>query len=185
MNLAASAGIHDVDYMPFSVPWTRFESPVLERQGMQHYWRTRADTQPAAWDLPFAVFEGSQLVGLQALGAQSFSVTKAVGTGSWVALPWQGRGIGKEMRAAVLHLAFDGLGADCALTSAFEDNAASAAVTRALGYLQNGWQIDDREGKPVRLLRYVLERPEWERRRRKDIQIQRLPACLSLLGLAA
>ena len=41
---------------------------------------------------------------------------RTVGTGSWLGRPYQGRGIGKEMRGAVLALAFDGLGAEVAET---------------------------------------------------------------------
>ena len=43
------------------------------------------------------------------------------------------------MRAAVLAFAFDGLGAQVAESSAFLDNAASNAVSRALGYEENGF----------------------------------------------
>jgi RimJ/RimL family protein N-acetyltransferase len=183
MDLAASAGVHDPDVMPFSIPWTRFESPYLERQGMQHYWRTRAELKPESWDVPLAVYESGRPVGVQGVGAMGFLVTRTVGTGSWLAKPEQGHGIGKEMRAAVLHLAFAGLGADRAVTSAFADNAASLGVTRSLGYVENGWDIDDREGKAVRHQRFLLERVDWEARRRDDIEIEGLEPCLPVLGL--
>jgi RimJ/RimL family protein N-acetyltransferase len=183
MELAASAGVHDPELMPFSVPWTRFEPPYLERQGMQHFWRTRAELQPESWDLPFAVYEGKRLVGLQGIGAKAFTVTRTVGTGSWLARTEQGRGVGKEMRAAVLHLAFAGLGADCAVTSAFADNPASIGVTRSLGYVDNGWEIENREGKAALHQRFVLERAGWHARRRDDIEIDGLELCLPVLGL--
>jgi RimJ/RimL family protein N-acetyltransferase len=184
MDLAASAGVHDPDFMPFAVPWTRFEPPYLERQGMQHYWRTRSELKPEAWDLPLAVYEGDRLVGAQGVGAKAFLITRTVGTGSWLARPEQGRGIGKEMRAAVLHLAFDGLGAEVAVTSAFADNAASIGVTRSLGYVDNGWDVDEREGKAVRHQRFAMERASWEALRRDDIEIDGLGRCLPVLGLA-
>ena len=38
------------------------------------------------------------------------------------------------MRAAVLHLAFDGLGARRAVSDAFEDNPGWLGVSRKLGY---------------------------------------------------
>jgi hypothetical protein len=91
--------------------------------------------------------------------------------------------IGKEMRAAVLHLAFAGLGAIEAHTSAFEDNPASQGVTRALGYEPNGSRIDDREGAPARHLEYVLRREVWAAAPRTDIVIEGLAPCLALLGL--
>ena len=60
-------------------------------------------------------------------------------TGSWLGRRFQGRGLGKEMRAAVLGFAFDGLGAEVAETSAFLDNLPSNGVSRALGYEENGF----------------------------------------------
>jgi RimJ/RimL family protein N-acetyltransferase len=139
MDLAASAGVHAPDDMPFMTPWTRSESPRLEREGMQRYWQARAETKPSAWSLRFAVYEGELLAGAQDLGANSFAVTKTVQTGSWLARSMHGRGIGKEMRAAILHFAFAGLGADSASSGAFEDNTLSIGVTRSLGYVENGW----------------------------------------------
>jgi RimJ/RimL family protein N-acetyltransferase len=185
MDLAATVGVHEPDYMPFSVPWTRFDPPYLQQQGMQHQWRMRAGLEPASWDLPFAVYEDGRLVGVQSVGAKSFLVTRTVGTGSWIAKPEQGRGIGKEMRAAILHLAFAGLGAERAVTSAFADNTRSIGVTKALGYVDNGWDVDDREGQAVRHLRYLLEAADWQTRRRDDIEIHGLEPCLPVLGLPA
>lgn len=184
MDLAAM-GIHDPAEMPFSIPWTRFESPYLEQQGMQYHWGVRAALKPESWVLPFAVYEGGRLVGTQAVAGDSFAVTRTADTGSWLARSEQGRGIGKEMRAAVLHLAFAGLGAERATTSAFADNARSLGVTRALGYADNGWFVDNREGKAARHQRFVLERAAWEQRRRDDIEVLNLEPCLRPLGLEA
>jgi RimJ/RimL family protein N-acetyltransferase len=182
MDLAAN-GIHDPAEMPFSIPWTRHEPPYLQQQGMQHFWGMRAGLKPEDWGLQFAVHEGDRLVGLQGVGGQSYLVTRTVETGSWLALGEQGRGIGKEMRAAVLHLAFAGLGAERAITSAFADNPRSLGVTRSLGYTENGWSVDDREGKAAKHLRFVLERGDWQARRRDDIEIHGLKPCLRVLGL--
>lgn len=183
MDLAASAGVHDVDVMPFTVPWTRSEPPRLQQQGLQHHWLVRAQLTAQEWDLPFAVYEGDRLVGSQSIGAKSFLVTGTVSTGSWLARAEQGRGIGKDMRAAVLHLGFAGLGAERAETLAFGDNASSIGVTRHLGYAENGCEVVDREGKPVRQLRFVLERAGWQTRRRSDVEILGLEDCLGMLGL--
>ena len=182
MDLAAT-GVHDPASMPFSVPWTRHEPPYLQQQGMQHFWSMRAGLTPAEWTIQLAVYEDDRLVGLQGVGGTGYLVTRTVETGSWLALAEQGRGIGKEMRAAVLHLAFAGLGAERAITSAFVDNPRSIGVTRALGYVDNGWSVDDREGKPIKHLRFVMERADWETRRRDDIEILNLEPCLRLLGL--
>ena len=181
MTLAATDGVHAPDFMPFSTPWTRLEPPQLQRQGMQFYWRTRAETSPESWMVPMAVFDDGTLVGVQDVLARSFRVTRSVTTGSWLGRSHQGQGIGKEMRAAILHLAFDGLGAEVAETSAFADNPSSLGVTRALGYRENGWYLDVREGQQARHLRFIMTRADWEARRRDDITIEGLEACLPQL----
>ena len=181
MTLAATDGVHAPDFMPFSTPWTRLEPPQLQRQGMQFYWRTRAETSPESWMVPMAVFDDGTLVGVQDVLARSFRVTRSVTTGSWLGRSHQGKGIGKEMRAAILHLAFDGLGAEVAETSAFADNPSSLGVTRALGYRENGWYLDVREGQQARHLRFIMTRADWEARRRDDITIEGLEACLPQL----
>jgi RimJ/RimL family protein N-acetyltransferase len=60
------------------------------------------------------------------------------------------------MRAAVLSFALGTLGAEHATTEAFEDNAASIAVTRRLGYRPDGEDRLVRQGRPVRSLRFRL-----------------------------
>jgi RimJ/RimL family protein N-acetyltransferase len=181
MELAATAGVHAADFMPFTIPWTRFEPPFLQQQGMQHYWRLRAETSAARWSLPMAVFDGGELVGVQSVMANDFARSRWVETGSWLAIPFQGKGIGKEMRTAVLHLAFDGLGAEHAGTAAFHDNPSSVGVTRSLGYRENGWSIADREGVYDRQLRFVMSRADWQARRRDDITVSGLEPCLHQL----
>ncbi|HEV7888469.1 MAG TPA: GNAT family protein [Acidimicrobiales bacterium] len=180
MSLAAR-GIHPPDFMPFGVPWTRFDN--LERQGMQFHWRARADLTPEHWDLPLVAVVDGVIVGTQSVSAKDFAVARTVGTGSWVGQAHQGQGIGKEMRAAVLHLAFEGLGAQTATSGAFVDNAASIAVSRALGYEDDGFEVHARDGQAARQVRFRLERAEWEARRRHDIVIEGLERCLGALGL--
>jgi RimJ/RimL family protein N-acetyltransferase len=183
MELAATTGVHPPDFMPFTVPWTRFEPPHLQQQGMQHFWRTRTETSPERWALPFAVVADGEIVGTQSLMGERFAVTRWFATGSWLGQPHQGKGIGKEMRSAVLHLGFAGLGGEYAETSAFADNERSLGVTRSLGYRENGFKIDDREGTAAKHLRFVMTRADWEARRRDDIVVEGLGPCLRLLGL--
>src|ERR1700716_2819412 len=117
------------------------------------------------------VREDRTVVGVQDIFGSEFRVTRQVGTGSWLGRAYQGRGIGKEMRAAILHLAFAGLEAHCATSGAFEDNPASIAISRSLGYVENGDDIKARRGKSARAIRFLLRRDVWEQRRRGDIQI--------------
>jgi RimJ/RimL family protein N-acetyltransferase len=177
----AAEGIHDPATMPFSVPWTRAESPELERKALQHHWLVRASLSKEAWSLPFAVSHDGELVGVQGIEAKQFGVRRTVETGSWLVQRAQGRGIGTEMRAAVLHFAFAGLGAEEALSGSFADNPASAAVSRHNGYEPNGEEIVDREGEPARMQRWVLTRAKWAPRRRDDIVIEGLDVCRPLL----
>lgn len=185
MELAAVDGVHDPDFMPFTVPWTRFEPPRLQQQGMQYYWRRRADLSPQRWELPMATIVDGAVAGVQSIAADGFLLTRWCHTGSWLGRSFQGRGIGKEMRAAVLHLGFAGLGVECAETAAFADNHASIGVTRSLGYDENGWRIMDRDGQPSRQLQFVMTRDRWEQIRRDDIEVDGLEPCLPLLGLGA
>ena len=77
-------------------------------------------------------------IGIQELRATGFATLRTVETGSWLGRAFQGKGIGTEMRAAVLALAFDGLGAEVATSGAIDGNAASRRVSEKLGYEPNG-----------------------------------------------
>jgi RimJ/RimL family protein N-acetyltransferase len=177
----AAEGIHDPGSMPFFVPWTRVDSPELERNLLQHAWGRRSSLTPENWSLPFVVWTEGERVGVQDVFATQFAVRRTVETGSWLVQRAQGRGVGTEMRAAVLHFAFAGLGAEEALSGSFVDNPASGAVSRRNGYAPNGEEILAREGRAARLQRWVLTRAAWTPHRRDDISIDGLDACLPLL----
>ena len=177
----AAEGIHDPDSMPFYVPWSRAESPELERGILQHMWSRRASLCPEDWGLPFVVVEEGEPVGVQLLFAMQFPTTRTVETGSWLVQRAQGRGVGKEMRAAVLHFAFAGLNAVEAYSASFEDNPASEAVSRANEYEANGTVLLAREGRPARNLKWILTRDRWLRTRRDNIEICGLESCRPFL----
>ena len=88
------------------------------------------------------------------------------------------------MRAAILHLAFDGLGAREATSDAFVDNPASNAISEGLGYEPNGFEWATRQGEPALLNRWRLTRESWEPRRRNDIGLHNIEACHTLLPLS-
>jgi RimJ/RimL family protein N-acetyltransferase len=88
------------------------------------------------------------------------------------------------MRAAVLYFGFVGLGAERALSGAFDDNRASLGVSRALGYRENGDDVVLRRQSPGRIIHLALTRADWEANRWPDpIAIDGLEACLPLFGL--
>ena len=180
---AAAAGIHDPSQMPFEIPWTDAPADRIPLNALQFWWGLRASWKAGAWTLTMAVAERERLLGVQDLHARDFAVSRQVATGSWLTRSAQGRGVGKEMRAAILHLAFAGLGAERAVSAAFDDNPASLAVSRALDYVENGDEIRSRRGRPARHLNLLLTRERWERHRRDDIRIEGLEPCLALFGL--
>jgi RimJ/RimL family protein N-acetyltransferase len=184
LNDLAGRGIHDPAVMPFDTPWTDEPAEIRPQHSLQFYWGTRANWKPTNWHLTMMVKEGDAVVGIQGMIATEFAIKGQVGTGSWVGQGYQGRGIGKEMRAAILHLAFAGLGAERATSGAFENNAASLAVSRALGYVENGDDIGAPRGTPMRQIRLLLTREMWEKNRRRDIQIHGLEPCLPMFGIA-
>jgi RimJ/RimL family protein N-acetyltransferase len=106
-----------------------------------------------------------------------------VSTFSWLAPGRRGAGIGAEMRAAVLHLAFAGLDAREAASEAFTDNHASNRVSRALGYQPNGTTWDTRRGEAAQIQRWRLTRDAWERVRRDGVELRGVQECRPVLGL--
>ncbi|MEO5901313.1 MAG: GNAT family protein [Ilumatobacteraceae bacterium] len=177
-------GVHPPDFMPFTVPWTATPPPRQQREAMQWYWRGRAGLSATSWHLPFAVLVDGGIAGVTELKATQFPILRTFGTGSWLGLRFQGRGIGKEMRAASLHLGFAGLDAVEATTGAYVDNGASRGVTTSLGYTSLGTVREVRLGAAAVQEHFHLPRADWERIRRDDIEIAGLEPCLDLLGLA-
>lgn len=160
----ALAGIHAVDAMPFSVPWTLTPPDRLPTEMVRYYWTARASLRPDDFDLLFAVRVGGRLVGTQGLHARSFTVTRSAETGSWLGLAHQGRGIGTRMRRAVCAYAFDHLGAAEITSGAFLDNPASLAVSRKVGYRPNGvLRQPRREGEMALNQRLVLTPDDFVR----------------------
>ena len=161
----AEEGVHDPGVQPFTVPWT--DAPPVERaqSAFRYHWSRWGAWQPGDWRLILVADAGGTIVGTQEGGARNFAVLREVGTGSWLGLRHQGRGIGTEMRAAVLHLAFAGLGAEWATSGAYEDNVASLAISRKLGYGPDGIERHVVRGRPAVLVRLRLHRAAWARAR--------------------
>ncbi|MFI7143570.1 GNAT family N-acetyltransferase [Nonomuraea sp. NPDC050022] len=177
----AAEGVHEPGYMPFLFPWSDAEPQERAKATVRYHFRTWAEFTREKWTLEFAVVSEGQVVGVQALMAADFLVTREAATGSWLGKRFQGRGIGREMRAAVLHLAFEGLGAEYATTEAFHDNHASLAVTRRLGYHEDGIILHNRKGTVATGRRFRLPRSDWKPM--NGIEIHNLEPCLPLFGL--
>ncbi|MEU1369544.1 GNAT family N-acetyltransferase [Streptomyces sp. NPDC005803] len=178
----AADGVHAPDAMPFTVPWTDCPPDGRGRAVFQHVLSTVADWSSRNWSLSLVVLYGGRVVGRQDLMAKDFAVTGEVSTGSWLGLAHQGRGIGTEMRAAALHLAFAGLGAGTAVSSAMTDNSRSLGVSRRLGYLPDGLTVAPLRGGRVTLQRLRLERARWEEHRSVDVTVEGLDGCRAMFG---
>ena len=178
----ARSGIHPPDEMPFGVAWSTAPSPVFERGFMQHHWGMRASWTPDRWFLNLMAESAGVPIGSQSVGADEFAVHRTVATGSWLGREFQGRGFGKEMRAAVLGFAFDGLGARVAETSAFLDNGPSNAVSRSLGYEENGFGSLAPDGVARVTQKFRMTVEMWRARPRPPLTIEGLEACRDLFG---
>ncbi len=157
----ARAGIHEPSTMPFSTPWTDTPSPRFEREAAQHFWAARSTHTVDEWNLILAVVLDGTVVGVQGLSAKRFPVLRTAETGSWLGRDHQGRGLGTEMRFAVLHLAFEDLGARAVTSGAYLDNLASQRVSEATGYERNGTMDSLRRGRRAEQIRYRITVERW------------------------
>lgn len=128
----AVAGIHDPAEMPFEIPWT----DSLNEEDFLAYHRERHE---------LVVFLDGEPIGVQGLNVHP----PAVHTGSWLGSAYQGKGLGTEMRAAVLTLAFEHLGVEVAHSGAAATNAQSLGVSRKLGYTAVGSRTFAPRGEPI------------------------------------
>lgn len=170
---------------PFDDPASLYEdNPTREWRWLQAVWRGRGRVSADFWRLYFVVVVDGEPVGMQDLIGVDFARFGTVTTFSWLSPDVRGGGLGKEMRQAVLHLAFDGLGAREAGSDAFFDNHASNRVSQALGYVPNGVTWDTRRGEPAEITQWRLTREQWAERRRTDIELVAVDPCLPVLGIA-
>ena len=181
----AKAGIHPPGDMPFAVPWSTQPSPVFERNFVKHHWAMRAEWSPDDWTLNLGTFLDGRLIGSQGFSGRRFAVYRTIATGSWLGQPFQGQGYGKEMRGAVLAFAFDHLGALRAESDAFLSNPQSNAVSRSLGYVENGAGQAAPDGRAIPTQRFLITADQWRSRPRDPITVAGLDACRDLFGLPA
>ena len=133
----------------------------------QWYWRCRGTMSPQEWTLLLGIWHDGEFIGCQDVAAKDFATLRTVSTGSWLRQSVHGRGLGKEMRAAVALYAFDWLGAEVAESEAAAWNKQSLGVSRSLGYELNGvarvnWGGKLQEAQKVRLTPATFKRPDWQ-----------------------
>ena len=184
---AVRAGKAMDDPPPYDDPFWAYEpDPDLRVNAwLRGVWRGRGTVDPDRWRLHFVVMVGGEPVGMQDLIGHEFATFGTVESFSWLSSDVRRRGIGSEMRHAILHLAFEGLGAKEAHSEANADNAGSNGISERLGYERNGGAWATCDGTPVLGQRWRLERRVWETRRRDDIALSGTDECRVALGLNA
>jgi RimJ/RimL family protein N-acetyltransferase len=166
---------------------TRFAVDEPMHRGLvvhQEYWRSYGTWTPQAWRFHLAVRRGGELLGLQELEGEDFPTLRTVDTSSWLVAPVRGTGVGKAMRRAVLALAFDHLGAQAAITSAWHDNYASLGVSRSLGYRPNGESFLARDDGVDTLVHLRMTVDDWRAAGgAPDVTVTGVRPALPLFGL--
>ena len=178
----ARAGIVDDDRTVFIVPWHRLPSPAFERQFLQHWWAERGHWSPTDWMLGLALIKDGHPIGIQSLIARDFGIKRVITSGSWLGREFQGQGLGTEARAAILALAFDGLGAVAAESGYIAGNARSSRVSAKLGYETICEERIVVEGKAVTEVRVRCTPQSWQRDL-VPVTIEGLEPCLKLFGV--
>jgi RimJ/RimL family protein N-acetyltransferase len=167
----------------YAITAERISRGIVTHQG---YWKAYGTWQPAAWRLNFVVRAAGEILGVQELEGNDFLTLRTVDTSSFLVRQARGRGYGKQMRAAVLALAFGPLQAQAAITSAWHDNHASLGVSRALGYRPNGESLHARADQVDVMLHMRLPRADWLASGAGDhVTISGFEACRPLFGLTA
>jgi RimJ/RimL family protein N-acetyltransferase len=175
----ALEGVHPPEVMPFTIAWT--DDPGLTGFRAYHEMRQR-EWRTDEWHLELGVFVEGEPAGIQAVESRNFAETRTVGTGSWLGRLFQGRGVGTEMRAAVLELAFRGLGARLARSGAVDGNVASLRVSEKLSYREIGRGTVAPRGVDLPHTDVALRREDW--RPPFEVEIEGLEPCLPLFGLS-
>lgn len=147
------------------------------RQVCAEIWKHRGTWSPSSWVLDLAVELDGEVVGLQGLEGEQFPLLRTVDSYSWLAARFRGRGLATSMRTGVLALAFDHLGAEVAVSSAEPDNAPSLAVSRRLGYADNGVSRSNGPRGPIDLQHVRLTRETW-RASGRTATVTGVEACL-------
>jgi RimJ/RimL family protein N-acetyltransferase len=190
-------GVSDADLEPLlaSVPDDLENDPRSERFAQlddrsdrrrifaADIWKHRGAWSPTAWCLDLAVEVEGEPVGVQALEGDDFPALRTVDSYSWLATRVRGRGLANVMRACILTLAFEHLGAVAAVSSARTDNAASHAVSRRLGYVENGLSRIETPTGVTELQHVRLTREQW-RPGRWPVEVSGVDAALPWFGLS-
>ena len=151
----------------------------------QSYWQSVGNWSVDNWRLDFVVVVGERIVGVQSLEGEDFPVLRTVDSASHLARDIPGSRLGQagSARCVGAHLALSG---SVAITSAWQHNAASLGVSRALGYKPNGESRHRSDaGQGVETMVHLrLSRADWEATGQAvSIEISGFERCRPLFGV--
>jgi RimJ/RimL family protein N-acetyltransferase len=175
----------DLELNPHATTYAGLDRAANRRAVIaQGYWRALGMWSPDDWALPFVAARQSDVVGVQWLEGPDWRAERTVDSSSWLVPGARGRGLGTQMRSAVLALAFGALRAQAAVSSAVVDNLASLGVSRSLGYRDTHTSVLEHSGEQLQHVR--LERSVWEASRRASgVQVDGVRPALPLFGIEA
>lgn len=153
-------GIHDTNHSPFGTQWSDADATTVARRVFTD---SLPKTHERLWKLSFAVrLAGTPdtPIGVVVL-RQDGDLEGGVCTASWFVRPMHGNGLGTETRAALLKLAFDGMGADYASSLVFTNNTASLGVTQKFGYTHMSSEMREVRGSLEEYAKMTLTREQW------------------------
>ncbi len=179
----AAAGVHEPGERPFLTPWAEGSPEGRARFVVQQHWYELGSWDVQAWRLGLGIFLADEPIGVITVRARDFPVVREVTTSSWIGLPHHGRGLGTEARIGALTLAFEHLGAEAAVSEVFQDNHASQAVSRKLGYEHDGISRDARGDEVLVSDRLRLTRSTWESRDRPTAAVVGFDNSRAMFGL--
>ena len=173
----------DLELNPHATTYAGLDVPANRRAVLaQGYWRALGMWSPDDWALPFVVRSAGAVVGAQWLEGPDWRSDRTVDSSSWLVAGARGRGLGRQMRAAVLALAFGPLGAESAISSAVVDNAPSLGVSRSLGYHDTHRSVLEHSGQTLQHVR--LDRATWDASgRSRHVVVEGVDPALPLFGL--
>jgi len=182
-RVAQEDGVFDDGAMLFEVAWTDgVGEPGFVDEFLAYHGSVLRQSRPESWRLELVAFLDGRPVGVQGIGAERFAETREVRTGSWLGRRHQGRGLGSEMRSAVLEFAFEYLDARTAWSGAHPDNRASLGVSRKFAYEAAGTKTAYPRGEPVEHLVLRLDRGGFAPLAAAEVTAP--PNVLQLLGAA-
>ena len=185
LQALVAAGVHAPTEMPFFFPWTAGSPDEVRLRLLQYHWAQRAEMTPTSWTLETTVRVDGEVVGCQSISTRDYLVTRTGETGSWLGLKHHGRGIGTVMRQALCAFMFDHLDAEEVTSAAFLDNAASLAVSKKVGYRENGVSRLTRRDDELALNQRLVLTPDTLNRSESDARVEGAELLREFLGLGS